>query len=189
MEDNTNATEDASVVLKDIIEVTDTLEDIIDVPENAEDIPVAPEDATNALVDTLDAANAPWGQGKCLGTTDALRTTLKDTAKNQCLMDAYDVKEVTNAMEDITDTPEDKADTLEDTEDAAITQEDGPKATLRAENCKFQKNGIVGLLKITNCFSWIDANVVSKCKFCALFYLLLSNLFYWYGLQKSTHSE
>ena len=124
-------------------------------------------------------------------TTDALRTTLKNTAKNQCLKDAYDVKEVTDAMEDITDAPEDTSEALEDAEDAPFALEDGLKATLKntAENLKFQKNDILGLLTITNCFSWIDANVVSKCKFCALFYLLLSNLFYWYGLQKSTHSE
>ena len=117
-------------------------------------------------------------------TTDALRTTLKNTAKNQYLKDAYDFKEVTDA-------PEDTSEALEDAEDAPFTLEDGLKATLKntVENLKFQKNVILGLLTITNCFSWIDANVVSKCKFCALFYLLLSNLFYWYGLQKSTHSE
>ena len=104
-------------------------------------------------------------------TTDALRTTLKNTAKNQCLKDAYDVKEVTDAMEDITDAPEDTSEALEDAEDAPFALEDGLKATLKttAENRKFQKNDILGLLTITNCFSWIDANVVSKCKFCSLF--------------------
>ena len=124
-------------------------------------------------------------------TTDVLRTTLKNTAKNQCLKDAYDVKEVTDAMEDITEAPEDAAEALEEAKDAPVALEDRLKATLKntAENRKFQKNDTLGLLTTTNCFSWIDANVVSKCKFCALSYLLLSNLFYWYGLQKSTHSE
>ena len=87
-------------------------------------------------------------------TTDVLRTTLKTTAKNQCLKDAYDVKEVTDAMEGITEAPEDAAEALEDAKDAPVALEDRLKATLKntAENRKFQKNDTLGLLTTTNCF-------------------------------------
>ena len=83
-------------------------------------------------------------------TTDAPRTTLKNTAKNQCLKDAYDVKEVTDPMEDITDAPEDTFEALEDAEDAPFALEDGLKATLKnmAENRKFQKMTFLVYLQI-----------------------------------------
>ena len=64
-------------------------------------------------------------------------------------------------------------------------QDDGrllPICRQEAWNCLHKSTLTKWLFQVMKC-------VVSKCKFCALFYLLLSTLLYWNGLQKSTHSD